>query len=136
MEFQNAIDASDIAISGTEIINSDGSVVCKVGTLPIANYCKASKKNFYIIGGLNKICPIHSNNFPQMKIKLHDMGIQNKVEKLTTFGNFFDFLPASLISGYVTEAGLFTQLEIEKEAKELKVSKWLQNYYSKEGCVE
>lgn len=125
MCFPSAIDQSHVVFSGTEIINPDGSVVCKIGILPIALYCKRGNKPFYIIADTNKICPIHSKFLGTIPITLNDMGLIDTTDKIKPYGDFFDTTPSDLISGYITEKKLFTVDDIQFHVKQQSVSKWL-----------
>jgi translation initiation factor 2B subunit (eIF-2B alpha/beta/delta family) len=124
-EFVSAINQADLMLSGTEIINPDGSVVCKVGILPAATYCKKVNKKFYVIADTNKICPVHSENFQLTPIELTDLGIHENLVLLTPFGNLFDTTPSELISGYITEKGILSVSDIQKFINNKPVSKWL-----------
>jgi len=125
MEFVSAIEHADLMLTGTEIINSDGSVVCKVGVLPAAIYCKKVNKKIYVIADTNKICPVHSKNFQLTPLELTDLGIHENSASLTPFGNLFDTTPSELISGYITEKGILSVSDIQKFINNKPVSKWL-----------
>ena len=124
MCFPSAIDQSNLVVSGTEIINPDGSAVCKIGIYPIAQYCKKTNKPFFLIADTNKICPIHSKYLGSIPITLEDIGI-NDSTKIKPFGDFFDTTSSELITGYVTEEKLFSIEDIKFLISNISISSWL-----------
>jgi len=127
MGFPAAIDQADVMLSGTEIINPDGSVVCKVGIYPAAIYCKMVSKAFYIIADAKKISPIHSQFLHMTVASLADMGMSPIPDGLTPAGCYFDKTPSRYVTGYVTDSGFLTAEDVFRKVKNQPVSVWLKS---------
>lgn len=123
--FPEVAQNADVMLSGAEIINPDGSVVCKVGVYPAALYCRIISKPVYIIADTKKINPFEDSKFNMTPISLADLGVENAPDRLEATGGYFDITPAELVTGYVTERGLLTAKEVYLVAKNQPVSEWL-----------
>jgi translation initiation factor 2B subunit (eIF-2B alpha/beta/delta family) len=125
MAFPAAIDQADLMLSGAEIINHDGSVVCKVGVLPASTYCLMTSKPVYILADTKKISTFNLTNMSMTALSPKSMGLEKTLRGLSIFGSYFDITPARYITRVATERGLLTAEEIRNIAREQPVSKWL-----------
>jgi translation initiation factor 2B subunit (eIF-2B alpha/beta/delta family) len=123
--FPEAAGKSDIMLSGAEIINQDGSVVCKVGVYPAAMYCRRISIPVYIIADTNKISPFDGFMFNFTPLTLDDIGLTGDPGSLKATGSYFDITPAEFVTGYGTERGLLNAEDVALAAQQRPVSKWL-----------
>lgn len=125
--FPEAVRAADVFLSGAEIINPDGSVVCKVGVHPAAWYCRDVGKPVYIVADTKKINPFQKFHFKMTPLSLADMGVMNASDGVTATGSYFDVTPAELVTGYATERGLLDVKDVHAAALSQPVSVWLKS---------
>lgn len=97
------MDEVDLAVTGADAILSDGKVVNKIGTYPLALLCEKSEKPFFVLSSL-------------FKADVHNIGVtfQERPSKeiweappsnVTPVNIYFERLPPSLISGILCEKG-------------------------------
>lgn len=127
MAFPKVIDEADLMLSGTESINLDGSVVCKVGVYPASMYCKKISKPVYILADTRKISLLNSTFLNMTAVSLESLGLIDPPPKLFAYGSYFDTTPSEFISGYVTENGLLSAKDLLKFGVDQPVSKWLKS---------
>jgi translation initiation factor 2B subunit (eIF-2B alpha/beta/delta family) len=125
--FPGAVEKSDIMLSGAEIINPDGSVVCKVGIYPAAVFCRTISKPVYIVADTKKFNPFDDCNFNMTPVSLEDMGLRDIPAGLKAAGSYFDITPSEFVTGYATEKGLLTSQDVFIAAKKQPVSNWLKS---------
>lgn len=125
--FPEAVEKSDIMLSGAEIINPDGSVVGKVGVYPAAVFCRKLSKPVYIVADTKKFNPFDDCNFNLTPISLADMGLRDIPAGLKAAGSYFDITPSEFVTGYATEKGLLTSKDVFIAAKKQQVSNWLKS---------
>jgi translation initiation factor 2B subunit (eIF-2B alpha/beta/delta family) len=125
--FPEVAEKSDIMLSGAEIINQDGSVVCKVGVYPAAMYCRRISIPVYIIADTNKISPFDKSLLNFTPLKLKDIGLTDDPGNLRATGSYFDVTPAEFVTGYGTERGLLSAKDVALAAQQRPVSKWLKS---------
>ena len=125
-----AICEADLMFSGAEIIHLDGSVVGKVGAYVAAVFCRQFQKPLYIIADSNKFNRIPWRDFNFNPITSNDLGLVSTLPTLDVTGTFFDITPAELITGYATEMGILTAVEIPKKVSSMRISAWLSEQLS------
>lgn len=125
--FPEAARKSDVLLSGAEIINVDGSVVCKVGVYPAAMYCRVIAKPVYIVADTKKINPFQNTFFNMTPLSLMEIGVTDAPNGVTATGSYFDITPANLVTGYATQRGLLNVQDIYSIAKNQPVSSWLKS---------
>ena len=125
MAFPAAIDQADLMLSGAEIINPDGSVVCKVGILPASMYCMMVSKPVYILADARKISPFNLTNISMTTLTPKSMGVEKPLDGLSIFGSYFDTTPSKYITKVATDRGRLTAEDIGKIASDQPVSRWL-----------
>lgn len=125
--FPEVAERANVMLSGAEIINPDGSVVCKVGVYPAAMYCRMKSKPVYIIADTRKINPFNACYLNMTPISLENMGMIDIPDGLKAAGRYFDITPAEYVTGYGTESGLLTANDVYIAAKNQPVSVWLKS---------
>ena len=115
----------DLMLAGTELIQPDGSAVCKVGTFPAAAFCKQRGKPVYIVAATNKLSAISWNNLASAELSARALGLERRPPRLHVAGSYFDRTPADLITGYATELGILRESELTPLVERMEVSPWL-----------
>jgi translation initiation factor 2B subunit (eIF-2B alpha/beta/delta family) len=128
-----AIENSHLMVSGSEIINPDGSIVGKIGTHLAAMVCQYYQKPLYVVANSNKICPIPWKDFYHNQFTESDLGIPSSISPLQVTGSYFDITPARYICAYATEKGLLCSQDISEKVNEMRVSRWLTQWVA-ESC--
>src|SRR5690554_4508973 len=100
----------DLFTSAADIISLDGNIVNKVGTLQIAIIAKHFGIPYFVTGIPDK----DINHISQVKIEERDPkfvlecnGIKNTKDSVKGFYPAFDITPPHLISGIVTDKGIY-----------------------------
>ncbi|MFA6977777.1 MAG: S-methyl-5-thioribose-1-phosphate isomerase [Ignavibacteriaceae bacterium] len=104
----------DIAITGADRITANGDIANKIGTYNLAVLCKYHEVPFYIAAPSSTI-DISISNYSEIPIELRSSkeitainGNQITLESYPCYNPSFDVTPSELISGIITEKGLFT----------------------------
>lgn len=107
----------DIFTSAADSICLDGHIVNKIGTLQIAIVAKYFEVPYFVTGIPDK--DKHSIN--QVKIEernpqevLEFRGIRNTLEGVKGYYPSFDITPPHLVSGVVTDKGIYTPYDIKR----------------------
>jgi translation initiation factor 2B subunit (eIF-2B alpha/beta/delta family) len=90
---ERGVREAELAIVGADTIEADGTVVSKVGAYLIALACRDQGKPFYVTAAATKFLALPSVSRP--------------VPPDDRFDSLFDRTPSALVSGYLTESGLF-----------------------------
>jgi eIF-2B alpha/beta/delta-like uncharacterized protein len=100
---------ADLAIVGADTIQSDGSLVHKVGTYPLALTCSALKKPFYVASDTLKFSKTTTYEKPvEIKPKSSKEIINPKKLPGADVRNiYFDLTPSRYITCIITEKGAF-----------------------------
>jgi eIF-2B alpha/beta/delta-like uncharacterized protein len=100
---------ADLAIIGADTIQSDGSLVHKVGTYPLALTCSALKKPFYVASDTLKFSKTTTYEKPvEIKLKPSKEIINPKKLPGADVRNiYFDLTPSRYITCIITEKGAF-----------------------------
>ena len=123
--FPQAVMKSDVMLSGSEIINQDGSVVCKVGVYPAAIFCQKVSIPVYIVADTDKINPFDDSYFNFTPLTSQDLGLTGVPDGLQVTGSYFDITPSEFVTGYLTERGLLNAGDVALAAQQRPVSEWL-----------
>jgi len=104
----------DLVITGSDRITATGDAANKIGTYNLAVLCKFHGVPFYIAAPSSTIDPSLSH-YSQIPIELRSSkeitsinGRAITLEQYPCYNPSFDVTPAELISGIITEKGLFT----------------------------
>lgn len=104
----------DLVITGADRITANGDAANKIGTYNLAVLCKYHGVPFYIAAPSSTIDPTISHH-SEIPIELRSSkeitainGKQITLENYPCYNPSFDVTPAELISGIITEQGLFT----------------------------
>jgi len=104
----------DLVITGADRITANGDTANKIGTYNLAVLCKYHEVPFYIAAPTSTI-DTSLSHYSEIPIELRSSkeittinGNAITLESYPCYNTSFDVTPAELISGIVTEKGLFT----------------------------
>lgn len=110
----------DVFTSAADAICMDGYVVNKVGTFQIAIAAKYNKIPYFVTGAPDKVHP----TIDTVKIEMRDpdfslqaMGVQTAKTGVKGYYPAFDITPPELVSGVVTDTGIYTPYDLERYYK-------------------
>lgn len=110
----------DVFTSAADAICMDGYVVNKVGTFQIAIAAKYNKIPYFVTGAPDKVHP----GIDTVKIEMRDpdfalqaMGIKTTAEGVKGYYPAFDITPPELVSGVVTDTGIYAPYDLERYYK-------------------
>ena len=102
----------DAVVIGADSIRSDGSVVNKVGSYPLALVACANSKPLYVVSESLKIAP------PELPLQLESLPpetlVDGTIAGVTVDAVAFDVTPSDLIASVITEDGILTLPEIQR----------------------
>lgn len=111
----------DIFTSAADAICMDGYVVNKVGTFQIAIAAKYNKIPYFVTGAPDKM---HSK-IDTVTIEMRDpsftlqaMGVKTAADGVKGYYPAFDITPPELVSGVVTDTGIYTPYDLDRYYKE------------------
>ena len=101
------IGEADLVLVGADAVVEAGAIN-KIGTYPLALAAKAMGRPFYIAASLNKLLPPSLE--PLLRIPDRPPGEiwEGKLEKLKVYNRYFEVTPLSMITGVITEEGLWS----------------------------
>lgn len=106
----------DLAVVGADTIFYDGSIVNKIGTLPMAICCKEARKPFYVLAHSSKLNFESPRSFvPQVEeptelLKTSPRGLLVK-------NIYFELTPPKYLTAIITEAGVFPPRALRQISK-------------------
>lgn len=105
----------DLFTSAADVITMDGYVVNKIGTYQLAINAKYHGIPYFVTG-----IPDSGTNIKEVEIEYRDpklaleaRGIKNTMEGVKGYYPSFDITPPHLVSGVVTDKGIFTSYNIK-----------------------
>lgn len=105
----------DVFTSAADSINMDGSVINKVGTLQIAILCKHFCLPYFVTG----VPDITTKDSSQVEIEMRDpfesisfRGQAHTLEGVQGYYPAFDITPPHLVSGVVTDLGVYSAYDL------------------------
>lgn len=104
-----AVGQSDVAIVGADAVFADGTLVNKIGTLPLALACRYHGVPLYGVTELAKVFdgdPSEVGMELRPGAELSDGWGPAEDGRVAVWNQFFEPVPPELITAYVTEAGL------------------------------
>lgn len=115
------IGQADIVLIGADTVLSDGTVVNKAGTHLIALAAERQNVPVYALCQTDKFLPLaHDNESPiELEEKDGSEVISERVQNVNVRNIYFDFTPADLIRGIVTERGILTTNDVLPIATEM-----------------
>lgn len=110
---------ADLCIVGADAILLDGSFANKTGSLPAALICRHFGVPFHVAGEISKIHP-----GPADEVSMEMRPKEELVEdwalavngRVAVFNQFFEVVPAALVTSFVTDRGLLAPAEIAAAA--------------------
>lgn len=110
----------DVFTSAADAICMDGYVVNKVGTFQIAIAAKYNKIPYFVTGAPDKVHP----SIDTVKIEMRDpdftlqaMGVKTAADGVKGYYPAFDITPPELVSGVVTDTGIYAPYDLERYYK-------------------
>lgn len=117
--------APEVVIIGNDEMYIDGTVVNKVGSYSIALLAKTFNKPFYIATSLLKVAFDRDINDINIEMRERSEVWQEANDNINILNPSFDKVPADLISGYITEAGILTKDQIKDKSSQ--IYNWITN---------
>lgn len=116
---------SDIVFVGADSISING-IINKIGTSGLAIAAKQYKKKFYVLCSLDKILP---KEYPLVYKYKKNPGeiISAPIKNVEAVNYYFDLTPLEFISGFITEKGILSKLDIQDIIKSMPINKNLIN---------
>jgi translation initiation factor 2B subunit (eIF-2B alpha/beta/delta family) len=96
---------NDLAVVGADTIFSDGSVLNKIGTFPLALCCKEAGIPFYVVADSSKLSPEIPKN-DSLEEKSPSEILQTSRGGLKAKNYYFEITPSRYIKGIITEGGI------------------------------
>ncbi len=115
-EWEVPIDAVWI---GCDEIMVTGETVNKVGSYAVALAAYHASKPIYVVGSILKLNPATVYDRPEIELRDSKEVWAEAPEGLKIINPAFEIVPAELITGFVTEAGILKPDEVERKAGEL-----------------
>jgi methylthioribose-1-phosphate isomerase len=111
----------DVFTSAADAICMDGHVVNKVGTFQIAIAAKYNKIPYFVTGAPDKVHPTIDTVKIEMRdpdFTLQSMGVRTADDGVKGYYPAFDITPPELVSGVVTDTGIYTPYDLERYYKD------------------
>jgi translation initiation factor eIF-2B subunit delta len=115
----------DVVMVGADAITLDG-VVNKIGTYGLALAAQDKKIPFYVLAGKEKF--LHPPFAQALRIEKKDPQeiTGETIPNVVVENRYFDVTPLDLITAVVTQAGMISADEVQKELQRMQISKGLQ----------
>jgi translation initiation factor 2B subunit (eIF-2B alpha/beta/delta family) len=115
---------ADLVLVGADAVVEAGAIN-KIGTYPLALAAKAMGRPFYIAASLNKLLPPSLE--PLLRIPDRPPGEiwVGKLGKLKVYNRYFEVTPLSMITGVITEEGLWSIRKLRPALLNASASKTL-----------
>ena len=101
-------------VIGCDEIHKGGAVVNKVGSYQIALAAKQGNDKLYVLTTLLKLDPKTQEALPSIEMRPAREVWEQAPEDLNIINPAFEIIPAKLVTGYITEAGVLSANELEK----------------------
>jgi translation initiation factor 2B subunit (eIF-2B alpha/beta/delta family) len=125
------IEKIDLVLVGIDSILSDGSIVNKIGTYPLACIARENKKKVYAVGDSFKY-NLKSHYGQNVVIEgkpaeeIYDIRIKNELLKIRNY--YFDKTPSKYIDGIISDLGVLSIPEFLSKIKTVLPIKWFENF--------
>lgn len=125
------IEQIDLVLVGIDSILSDGTIINKIGTYPLACLAHENKKKVYAIGDSFKYNL--KNHYGQDIIiekkpakEIYDRRIKNEFLKIHNY--YFDRTPSKYIHGIISDLGVLSISEFLNKIKNVLPMEWFENF--------
>jgi len=115
----------DLVMVGADAITLEG-VVNKIGTYGLVLAAREKKIPFYVLAGKEKFLPPPMSRALRIEKKDPKEITQETMPNVVVENRYFDFTPLELITGVVTQAGIVSGAEVQKQLQGMAISKGLQ----------
>ncbi|MFX0139719.1 MAG: translation initiation factor eIF-2B [Candidatus Hodarchaeota archaeon] len=119
----------DLILVGADSILTDGSVINKIGTYPLALLAHENKVPFYVV---TESLKFNLKSYFGIDVKIEEKPsneiLPEKIHGIEPKNIYFDITPSYLITSIISEKGIFSPEQfIQKITKELQFD-WLKEY--------
>jgi translation initiation factor eIF-2B subunit delta len=115
---------SDLVMVGADAITFQG-VVNKIGTYGLALAARDKAIPFYVLAGWEKFLPAPFSRALRIEKKDPREITEETLPNVVVENRYFDFTPLDLITGVVTQAGVISGDEVQKQLQGMAISKGL-----------
>jgi len=98
---------ADLVVVGADAVYSDGSIVNKVGTFPLAVCCRELRKPLYVLADSTKITTGQAKSFVIEEKTPREL-LRNPIPGLAARNFYFELTPAKFIKAIISEKGIFS----------------------------
>ena len=98
---------ADLVLVGADAVIETGAIN-KIGTYPLALAAKAMGRPFYIAASLNKLVPPSLEPLLRIPDRAPGEIWEGTLEKLKVYNRYFEVTPLNMITGVITEEGLWS----------------------------
>lgn len=106
---------TDVVFIGCDEIAVNGDTVNKVGSYSVALSAYYAGKPVYVVGTLLKLDPSTIYDRPRIEMRSGSEVWEDAPEGLQIINPAFEIIPASFITGFVTEFGIVKPPDVERE---------------------
>ena len=115
----------DVFTTAADAICCDGHVVNKVGTYQLAIVAKYMKLPYFVTGAPDRGHPTVDTVHIEMRdpdFTLHAMGVRTAAEGVKGYYPAFDVTPPHLVSGVVTDLGIYSPYDLDRYFRDGHIS--------------
>jgi translation initiation factor eIF-2B subunit delta len=118
------VGACDLVMVGADAITLDG-VVNKIGTYGLALAAREKRIPFYVLAGWEKFLPAPFAQALRIEKKNPQEVTEETMPNVVVENRYFEFTPLDLITGVVTQAGVISGDEVQRQLQGQLISKGL-----------
>jgi translation initiation factor 2B subunit (eIF-2B alpha/beta/delta family) len=111
---------AELILVGADSILSDGTIINKVGTYPIALIAHIHKIPFYVVCDTLKFNPFANSKNVKLESRISDEILRSQKKNITVQNIVFDITPPDLVKGVITENGVLQPSEISEKMQMLR----------------
>lgn len=110
-----AVEEADLVVVGCDALFNDGSFANKIGSLPLAMACRAYGKPYYVATEVSKLFSGNPDDVSMEQRPGAEMAADWELwasGRVTVRNQFFERVPADLVTSYLTDRGALAPSEI------------------------
>jgi translation initiation factor 2B subunit (eIF-2B alpha/beta/delta family) len=108
---------ADLVLVGADALFRDGSFANKIGSLPLALSCRHAGTPYYVVTEVSKLYPGDPDDVGMEQRPASEMAEDWELwisGRLTVRNQFFERVPAELVTAYLTDEGVLTPDEVAR----------------------